>query len=98
MSKKVLTKLKELERRIEQLERKPKKGERLQQIADWIFAQFENNGDIHPIKKIIARGERKMGFSKQMMQRARRELLADRIVATVKKSEGWSWWRRDEEE
>ena len=89
-----MKKIKELEKRIEALENRGPRGQRLQEMADWILELFEDK-DIIPVYSIMAKG-RKKGYSSQMIQRARRALLEDKIGYSVKKGEGWSWVKIEE--
>lgn len=90
MDKEIKKRFRDLERRIEMLEKK-KPGLRLQEIADWLIDLFEDVDQIK-VRTIMAKGK-KLGYSSQMIQRARRELLEDEIGYSVMKGEGWSWFK-----
>ena len=87
-------KLKELEKRIELLENKGPRGTRLKEIADWIEGLFEKEERIS-IHKVMTKGK-KLGYSEQMIQRARRSLLSDRIGYMRVKGTGWLWAKFEE--
>lgn len=82
--------VKKLEQQVaELLANKPVHGQRLQQIANFIMEQFETKDEV-ACWKIFKRGREK-GFSTQMMQRARRELLREKIEPMITPGKGWSW-------
>lgn len=86
--------LKELEHRIELLEKRGPQGTRLKEMADWIMELFEDEKSIR-IDSIMKKGKR-MGYSSQMLGRARRTYLSDVIQPVVgSKKYGWAWERVD---
>lgn len=91
--------MKDLLKRIEKLEEEIKKlkgrgahGTRLNEIATWIMSNFDDKHDEVEVSKIMRRGVKK-GFSRQMMQRARRELLEEKIGTSRVKGLGFTWIR-----
>lgn len=86
--------LKDLEKRVEKLENKGPQGTRLKQIAEWIMELFDEK-EVIPIHTIMVKGKKK-GYSEQMIQRARRQLLDDKVGYSVKRGEGWSWIKTEE--
>lgn len=79
----------ELKRRVERLERKPKHGERLNQIAEWVVETLKENGRMSSSK--LMEEAKYEGYSSQMVGRARREVLKGKVLVTSGFGKGWTW-------
>ena len=90
--KDMLMRIKKLEEEIEKLKGRGAHGTRLNEISFWILSNFDSKYDEIEVSKIMKKGVKK-GFSRQMMQRARRELLEDKIGISRVKGKGFTWIR-----
>lgn len=93
MDKEIKKELRDIKKRLEVLENRGPKGTRLVEISEWILDLFDDREQMS-VRNIMIRGK-KLGYSEQMIQRARRELLSDEVGYSVKKGEGWSWIKLD---
>lgn len=93
MEKEIKKELRAIKKRLDALENRGPKGTRLTEISEWILDLFDDREQMS-VRNIMIRGK-KQGYSEQMIQRARRELLSDEIGYSVKKGEGWSWIKMD---
>lgn len=82
-------KIRELEKRIELLEKRGPKGTRLKEISSWIMDQFKEKETIS-VYTIMKKG-RRMGYSDQMISRARRTYLMDEIGHSLRINGQWYW-------
>lgn len=80
--------LERIERKIDKTQVKSR-GNRTHEMANWIESIFKDRKRI-PVWKVMRLAQQK-GYSLQMIQKVRRENLADRIYPTVSTGKGWAW-------
>lgn len=93
--------MKELLKRIEKLEKQVKlltesrlapHGQRSKQYANWLMDLFEDETDLDI--RWIRKQAKKRDFSWQMLLKAKRELLEDKIGTYKRKGDGEWVWRK----